>query len=187
MCGIAGEFRFDGATPERAMLERMGEKLARRGPDAHGYWADGPCAFVHRRLAIIDLSERSAQPMVDAEAQLALVFNGTIYNYPELRTALQGLGHQFRSDGDTEIILRAYAEWGEDCVERLHGAFAFAIWDGSRQQLFLARDRIGIKPLYVARTNDGVAFASELGALTQAPGFDQVDQMRVFRFDVVVG
>ena len=172
MCGIAGEFRFDGATPERAMLERMGEKLARRGPDAHGYWSEGPCAFVHRRLAIIDLSERSAQPMVDAEARLALVFNGTIYNYPELRTALQALGHQFRSDGDTEVILRAYAEWGEDCVERLHGAFAFAIWDGSRRQLFLARDRIGIKPLYYALDARSIRFASTPQALLASGGID---------------
>ncbi|HEY5764148.1 MAG TPA: N-acetylglutaminylglutamine amidotransferase, partial [Rhodocyclaceae bacterium] len=172
MCGIAGELRFDGAAPERAVLECMGERLARRGPDAHGYWAKDTVAFIHRRLAIIDLSERSAQPMVDEAAQLALVFNGTIYNYPELRTALQGLGHDFRSDGDTEVILRAYAEWGEACVERLHGAFAFAIWDGGRQQLFLARDRIGIKPLYYALDAQSLRFASSPQALLAGGGID---------------
>ena len=126
MCGIAGELRFDGAAPEPATLKRMVARLARRGPDGEGLHCDGPAALGHRRLAIIDLTERSRQPMVDASAGLALVFNGTIYNYPQLRAELIGKGHTFHSDGDTEVILRAYAEWGEDCVARLHGAFAFA-------------------------------------------------------------
>ena len=168
MCGIAGELRFDGTRPERDTIERMKEKLARRGPDGEGYWSDGPAAFGHRRLAIIDLSERSAQPMV-ADG-LALVFNGTIYNYPELRHELHQRGHAFFSDGDTEVILRAYVEWGEACVERLHGMFAFAIWDG--KQLFLARDRLGIKPLYFARTETYFRFASNPQALLAAGGVD---------------
>ncbi len=171
MCGIAGELRFDGERPDLAVIERMNMQLARRGPDGAGTWQDGPVAFGHRRLAIIDLSERSRQPMVDAAAGgmgLALVFNGTIYNYPELRTVLHGLGHAFFSDGDTEVILRAYAEWGEACVERLHGAFAFALWDGAKQRLFLARDRLGIKPLYFARTDKFFRFASNMQALLAA-------------------
>jgi asparagine synthase (glutamine-hydrolysing) len=172
MCGIAGELRFDGVRPDMAAIERMNAALARRGPDGAGTWSEGPVAFGHRRLAIIDLSERSRQPMVDAELGLVLVFNGTIYNYPELRTVLHGRGHQFFSDGDTEVILRAYAEWGEACVERLHGAFAFAIWDGRRQQLFLARDRLGIKPLYFAHVAGGFRFASNPQALLAAGEID---------------
>ena len=129
MCGIAGEFRFDNTAPDAAAIERMLAKLARRGPDAEGQHTEGPVRLGHRRLAIIDLSPRSRQPMVDAATGTALVFNGTIYNYPDLRTELIDLGHLFHSDGDTEVILRAYLQWGEACVERLHGMFAFAIWD----------------------------------------------------------
>jgi asparagine synthase (glutamine-hydrolysing) len=146
MCGIAGEFRFDDQAPDAETMARMLAKLARRGPDAEGQHADGPMRLGHRRLAIIDLAARSQQPMVDAATGTALVFNGTIYNYPELRAELIALGHVFHSDGDTEVILRAYLAWGEACVERLHGMFAFAIWN--RGTLFLARDRLGIKPLY---------------------------------------
>jgi asparagine synthase (glutamine-hydrolysing) len=165
MCGIAGEFRFDGRAPERARLEKMVAKLARRGPDGEGLHLAGPVALGHRRLAIIDLSERSRQPMLDAELGLALVFNGTIYNYPQLRAELIGKGHSFQSDGDTEVILRAYAEWGEHCVERLHGAFAFALWDVRSQSLLLARDRLGIKPLYITQNASSIRFASTPQAL----------------------
>ncbi|MBA3033898.1 MAG: N-acetylglutaminylglutamine amidotransferase [Gammaproteobacteria bacterium] len=172
MCGIAGELRFDGAPPDRAAVERMSARLARRGPDADGYWQAGAVAFAHRRLAIIDLTDHSRQPMVDADTGLALVFNGTIYNYPELRTTLIDLGHAFHSDGDTEVVLRAYAQWGEACVDRLHGMFAFAIWDSKRQQLFLARDRLGIKPLYFARSEKFFRFASNPQALLAAGGVD---------------
>lgn len=172
MCGIAGELRFDGQAPARATLECMAARLARRGPDGAGFWSEGPLAFGHRRLAIIDLSERSAQPMVDGAAGLALVFNGTIYNYPELRAILHARGHPFFSDGDTEVILRAYAEWGEACVERLFGMFAFALWDSRAQTLFLARDRIGIKPLYFAHTEGFFRFASNTQALLAAGGID---------------
>lgn len=172
MCGIAGELRFDGAPPSREALERMNARLARRGPDGEGFWSAGPVAFAHRRLAIIDLTERSHQPMVDAATGLALVFNGTIYNYPELRHELIARGHGFFSDGDTEVVLRAYAEWGERCVEHLSGMFAFALWDMNRQQLFLARDRIGIKPLYFARSAKFFRFASNTQALLAAGGID---------------
>jgi asparagine synthase (glutamine-hydrolysing) len=172
MCGIAGEFRFDGAAPDPAALKRMVAKLARRGPDGEGLHCDGPAALGHRRLAIIDLSERSRQPMLDAASGLALVFNGTIYNYPQLRAELIGKGHAFHSDGDTEVILRAYAEWGEDCVARLHGAFAFAIWDRPAGSLLLARDRLGIKPLYYSLDGRCLRFASTTQALLAAGGVD---------------
>jgi asparagine synthase (glutamine-hydrolysing) len=124
----------------------------------------------HRRLAIIDLSPRSKQPMLDAASGTALVFNGTIYNYPELRAELIGRGHVFHSDGDTEVILRAYLQWGEACVERLHGMFAFAIWN--RETLFLARDRLGIKPLYYSENLGCFRFASTPQALQAAGGVD---------------
>ncbi|MCX7946077.1 MAG: N-acetylglutaminylglutamine amidotransferase [Hydrogenophilus sp.] len=172
MCGIAGELRLDETPCARTTLERMVPALARRGPDGEGLWLSGPVGLAHRRLAIIDLSVRSAQPMVDERLALALVFNGTIYNYPELRAQLAALGHRFVSDGDTEVILRAYAEWGESCVERLHGMFAFAIWDGRRRALFLARDRLGIKPLYFARTDRFFRFASNSQALLSAGEID---------------
>lgn len=170
MCGIAGEFRFDNTAPDAAAMARMLEKLARRGPDAEGQHADGPLRMGHRRLAIIDLSARSGQPMVDAATGTALVFNGTIYNYPELRAELIGRGHAFHSDGDTEVILRAWLEWGERCVERLHGMFALAIWN--RETLFLARDRLGIKPLYYTENLGRFRFASTPQALIAAGGVD---------------
>ena len=172
MCGICGELRFDGQAPDQGVLHTMTQLLARRGPDGSGQYMSGPVALGHRRLAVIDLSERAAQPMLDEANGLALVFNGTIYNYPELRKTLQLKGHEFRSSGDTEVILKAYAEWGEDCPEHLLGVFAFAIWDSRRQQLFLARDRFGIKPLYYTTTRNGFRFASTSQALLAGGGVD---------------
>jgi len=165
MCGICGELRFDGQAPLRETLEAMTGRLARRGPDASGFYSAGPLALGHRRLAVIDLSERSNQPMVDEMLGLVLVFNGTIYNYPELREQLIAKGYQFFSEGDSEVILKAYAEWGEDCPVHLHGMFAFAIWDTARQSLFLARDRFGIKPLYYSFDSACLRFASTSQAL----------------------
>ena len=165
MCGICGELRFDGQAPLRETLEAMTGRLARRGPDASGFYSAGPLALGHRRLAVIDLSERSNQPMVDETLGLVLVFNGTIYNYPELREQLIAKGYQFFSEGDSEVILKAYAEWGEDCPKHLHGMFAFAIWDTARQSLFLARDRFGIKPLYYSFGSACLRFASTSQAL----------------------
>ncbi|MDA1107115.1 MAG: N-acetylglutaminylglutamine amidotransferase [Proteobacteria bacterium] len=172
MCGISGELRFDGSAPARATLTRMTQRLARRGPDDEGLYFDGPLAFGQRRLAVIDLSARSHQPMVDKELHLSIVFNGTIYNYESLRTELQAQGYTFFSGGDTEVILKAYAAWGERCVERLHGMFAFAVWDSKKQMLFLARDRLGIKPLYYAQHNNHFRFASTPQALLAAGEVD---------------
>lgn len=165
MCGIAGELGFGGRLPESAVLQRMLDRLRRRGPDHEGHYREGSVLLGHRRLAIIDLSSAADQPMVDAATGATIVFNGTIYNYPALRNELIGRGHSFRSTGDTEVILKAYAEWGEACVERLIGMFAFAIWDVRAQRLFLARDRLGIKPLYYSETRNGFRFASNVQAL----------------------
>ncbi len=172
MCGISGELRFDGAEPDLALMGQMLKRLARRGPDHEGTWSDGPLLFGHRRLSVIDLSDRSNQPMIDPELRLALVFNGAIYNYRELRQDLQAKGYHFFSGGDTEVILKAYAEWGEQCVEHLIGMFAFAIWNRRERSLFLARDRLGIKPLYFSRNPRSFRFASNSQALLAAPDVD---------------
>ncbi|MCW8934658.1 MAG: N-acetylglutaminylglutamine amidotransferase [Gammaproteobacteria bacterium] len=172
MCGICGEFRFDGSAPDLARTNKMMTRLERRGPDHGGSYSDGPIALGHRRLAIIDLSEHANQPLVDQQLGLALVFNGTIYNFPALRSELQDKGYHFFSSGDSEVILKAYAEWGEACVERLHGMFAFAIWDMRKQRLFLGRDRLGIKPLYFSFNNKRLLFASNAQALLATGDID---------------
>jgi asparagine synthase (glutamine-hydrolysing) len=156
---------------EPDVVARMLPALERRGPDDAGTWHGGRVALGHRRLSIIDLSDRSHQPMVDQE--LSLVFNGAIYNYRELREELRARGHRFVSDGDTEVILKAYREWGPDCPERLHGMFAFAIWDAGRQRLFAARDRFGIKPFYFTADSERFRFASNTRALIAAGGISR--------------
>ncbi|MBK8508855.1 MAG: N-acetylglutaminylglutamine amidotransferase [Candidatus Competibacteraceae bacterium] len=172
MCGIGGELRVDGGQPDPALMARMLRRLARRGPDHEGAWSDGALLLGHRRLSVIDLSDRSNQPMADSELGLTLVFNGAIYNYRELRRELLAKGYRFFSDGDTEVILKAYAEWGERCVERLIGMFAFALWDRRERRLFLARDRLGIKPLYYSRSPTAFRFASNSQALLEAADVD---------------
>lgn len=172
MCGICGELRFDGHSPDMAAISHMSDKLVRRGPDDAGSYQDGPLAFGHRRLSIIDLSAHAHQPMVDAALQLTLVFNGTLYNYRELRTELQALDYHFFSEGDSEVILKSYHAWGGQCVTRFKGMFAFAIWDQRSGQLFLARDRFGIKPLYINQTCQRLRFASSLPALLAGGGVD---------------
>ena len=166
MCGIAGFVNLKGHNPEeeKHRLCQMAHLLAHRGPDEEGFFVDSKIAFGHRRLAIIDLSS-GKQPMVDDEAGLIIVFNGEIYNFLELRRELESLGEKFLTNSDTEVILKAYRVWGLRCLERLFGMFAFAIWDFSKQQLFLARDRLGKKPLYYWYQNHFLAFASELKSL----------------------
>ncbi len=170
MCGICGELRLDGASPDMEALRRINARLARRGPDHEGYYSDGALGFGHRRLAIIDLSSDADQPMIDRELRLTLVFNGTIYNYRELRAELTEMGYTFFSHGDSEVIIKAYHAWGERCVERFFGMFAFAIWDGA--SLFLARDRLGIKPLYHTLNGSRMRFASTPQALLAGGGVD---------------
>jgi asparagine synthase (glutamine-hydrolysing) len=165
MCGICGELRRQ-ESPSVETVARMSERLVRRGPDGTGVFAQRNVAFGHRRLKIIDLSDRAAQPMVDPDLGLAIVFNGAIYNYPELRRELQDQGYRFFSHGDTEVILKAYHAWGDRFVEKLSGMFAFCIWERDSGRAVFARDRLGIKPLYYSESSDGtLRFASTLPAL----------------------
>jgi asparagine synthase (glutamine-hydrolysing) len=157
--------RRDGGRPDVLAVDRMASTMADRGPDGAGIWAQGRVALGHRRLKIIDLSSASSQPMVDAQSGLSGVFNGCIYNYPELRTELEGLGHRFFSRGDTEVILKAYLEWGENFVDHLKGMFAIVLVERDSEKVVLARDRLGIKPLYYTETPDRLRFASTLPAL----------------------
>jgi len=172
MCGICGELKFDGTGASLTAINQMNQKLSQRGPDNEGTYQDGPLAFGHRRLAIIDLTERSNQPMVDERLGLVLVFNGAIYNYKVLRAELQQQGYAFFSDGDSEVIIKAFHAWGASCLARLHGMFAFAIWNVKSKELFLARDRLGIKPLYYHLTTTGIRFASSMQALLAAGDVD---------------
>lgn len=165
MCGIAGEFRFDDRPADLGAIERITQHLTARGPDASGFHSAGPMAMGHRRLKIMDLCEASGQPMIDPTLGLSMVFNGAIYNYPELRAELEGLGYSFFSQGDTEVLLKGYHAWGEALLPRLNGMFAFTIWERDSRQLFIARDRLGIKPLYLSKTADRLRFASSLPAL----------------------
>jgi asparagine synthase (glutamine-hydrolysing) len=171
MCGICGDLRFNGVPAAAQSMRPMLDKLARRGPDDEGVWTQGSVAFGQRRLSIIDLSSAGHQPMLDAE--LSLVFNGCIYNYPELRQQLEGFGHRFQSHSDTEIILKGYRQWGLDCVQHFEGMFAFAIWDASQQTLFACRDRFGIKPFYYTLDDQGLRFASSSQALLASGSVDK--------------
>ncbi len=172
MCGIAGELRFDGQAPDLAALARMNAQQTRRGPDGGGVHAQGSQAWGHRRLKIMDLSESAQQPMFDPALGLGIVFNGAIYNHPELRRELEGKGYSFYSHGDTEVLLKAYHAWGEDFVRRVNGMFAFALWERDSGRVLLGRDRLGIKPLYYAPIEGGLRFASALPALLAAGGVD---------------
>ncbi|MDY7085958.1 MAG: N-acetylglutaminylglutamine amidotransferase [Actinomycetota bacterium] len=172
MCGIAGELRYDGQLADSEAVRRMLPCLESRGPDGEGLWARGPVALGHRRLKIIDLSEAGHQPMADEQLGLSLVFNGCIYNYKQLREELRGHGYTFFSTSDTEVVLKAYHRWGADCVQRFLGMFAFVIVEHGTGTVMLARDRLGIKPLYLAETPGRLRFASTLPALLDAGDVD---------------
>lgn len=168
MCAIAGIVAFDTqAVIDKARLQLMGDVLAHRGPDEEGAYSSGNVGLAHRRLSIIDL-RHGQQPMRDRDTGLWLTYNGEIYNFQALRAELLARGCAFETHSDTEVVLKAYAVFGEDCVERLRGMFAFAIWDAGRKQLFLARDRLGIKPLYYAIHRGELIFASEIKAILAA-------------------
>lgn len=190
MCGIAGELRFDKQAADLAAVERITHHLAPRGPDAWGFHSEGPVALGHRRLKIMDLAEASGQPMIDTALGLSLVFNGAIYNYPELRQELEALGYRFFSGGDTEVLLKGYHAWGEQLLPRLNGMFAFAIWERDKRRLFIARDRLGIKPLYLSQTGKRLRFASSLPALLKGgdidPALDPVALNHYLSFHAVV-
>lgn len=172
MCGIAGEIRFDGRIADAGAVATMMRSQTRRGPDSCGQLMRGRVGLGHQRLKIIDLSHRSAQPMVDAELGLDIVFNGCIYNYRELRDELLALGYRFFSGGDTEVILKAYHAWGTDCVTRFMGMFAFAIHERESGRVVLARDRFGIKPLYYSEAPGRLRFASTLPGIVAAGDVD---------------
>ena len=171
ICGVAGQ-------ADEQLIKNMLARIAHRGPDDEGIYVaetstDERVGLGHRRLSIIDLSPAGHEPMSDASGQVWLTFNGEIYNFKELRPELERLGHRFRSETDAEVIIYAYLEWGRECLTRLNGMFAFAIWDSRDESLLLARDRLGIKPLYYADTPAGFAFASEVKALLAVPGFER--------------
>ncbi len=170
MCGLAGIYHPNRGPVDRALLARMTTVLAHRGPDGEGFHVEPGVGFGHRRLSIVDVAG-GHQPMWNEDETVVIVFNGEIYNFPELWPKLQALGHVFRSDhSDTEAIIHAWESWGPDCLQHLNGQFAFALWDRRQQTLFLARDRLGKKPLYYARQPDGtLVFGSELRALAQVP------------------
>lgn len=189
MCGIAGIFHLETAKPvDPARIRLMTDAMLHRGPDGHGCWTAPGVGLGHLRLSIIDLAG-SAQPMASADEADVLTFNGEIYNFQEVRAELEGLGHAFRTSGDTEVILAAWRQWGVRCLDRLNGMFAFAIFDQRHQRLFMARDRLGVKPLHYASLPDGsVIFASELKgllahpALRRAPDLQAVDDYLAFGY-----
>ncbi len=187
MCGICGIFDRARAPIDRVFLERMTSTLQHRGPDGQGVFVDGAVGLGHRRLSIIDV-EGGAQPIANEYGTVWVVFNGEIYNYIELRDELVALGHTFETRSDTEVIVHAYEQWGTACVNRFNGMFAFAVWDKHKQQLFLARDHLGIKPLYYGVIGKQLLFASEIKALIQHPhcprevDLDSLAELFTFRY-----
>src|SRR5690349_6438334 len=171
MCGIAGIYRFRSARPvEPGEVRTMGACLAHRGPDDEGYFEEGPLGLAHKRLTILDTSRRGRNPMFTRDGQIAIIFNGEVYNFLELRADLEARGETFDTQTDTEVILRLYQREGEAMLAKLNGMFGFAIWDRPAKTLFIARDRLGIKPLYYRLDEDGISFASEIKALLAVSG-----------------
>ncbi|MED4957377.1 asparagine synthase (glutamine-hydrolyzing) [Paenibacillus macerans] len=171
MCGITGFIEWNrDLTKESDLVQTMTSCLEKRGPDAQGTWISGPCAFGHRRLSVMD-PENGAQPMIihEEDAVFTIVYNGEIYNAPELKAELQRRGRKFQTNCDTEVLLQSYIEWGPDCVYRLNGIFAFAVWDSVRQHVFFARDRLGVKPLFYSEVDGTLIFGSEPKAILQHP------------------
>ncbi len=186
MCGIAGVLELDGAPVSPVRLQAMADALAHRGPDGEGVYTDGPLGLANRRLAILDLSPAGHQPMQTADGRFVINYNGEVYNFRELRTELEALGHQFRSRSDTEVVLAAVAHWGAQALDRLNGMFAFAVWDRERRELLLARDRYGVKPLYWVRVGDSFLFGSEVKAFiahgAYRPDMDREALLEYFTF-----
>jgi len=169
MCGIAGKYNFDPGNPiDRERLSAMTTVIAHRGPDADGFYVSDGIGLGHRRLSIIDLATGD-QPLANEDGTIWIVFNGEVYNFAEIRAELEAHGHRFRTHSDTEAIVHAYEQWGDACVDRFRGMFAFAVWDGPKRRLLLVRDRLGVKPLYYCATAAGVTFGSEIKALLEDP------------------
>ncbi|MDQ3248288.1 MAG: asparagine synthase (glutamine-hydrolyzing) [Chloroflexota bacterium] len=186
MCGITGIFNLTGEPVAPVLLRKMTDAIAHRGPDGEGFYTDSFVGLGHRRLAIIDLSPGGHQPMMTSDGQYIIIYNGELYNFQELRLELETLGYHFRSRSDTEVMLYAYAAWGEACVQRFNGMFAFALWDKGRQVLFLARDRFGVKPLYYTHKGNVFLFGSEVKAMLAHPAckasLDQAALVEYFTF-----
>lgn len=171
MCGICGFFNLDGEQAKQSILRKMADAIIHRGPDGEGYYVDRMVALGHRRLSIIDLTDNGKQPMLSKGGNYSIVYNGELYNFRELRAELEKLGYIFHSKCDTEVVLYSYVEWGEKCLDRFNGMFAFVIYDKIRKELFCARDRYGIKPFYYALINHTFLFASEQKAIYEHPLF----------------
>jgi len=171
MCGIAGILNFNNEPVSTKILERMTRAIAHRGPDGEGFFVDGCMGLGHRRLAIIDLSDMGIQPMFTTNKRYSIVYNGEIYNFRELKKELEKIGYTFKSATDTEVILYSYAQWGVECVKYFNGMFSFVIWDSKTKELFVARDRYGIKPLYYSFIGNSFVFGSEQKAIIQHPEF----------------
>jgi len=183
MCGFCGEIRFDQNPINLGALSAMSASMIPRGPDGHGTWQQGPIALAHRRLSIIDLSAHAAQPMTDNALGLTVAFNGCIYNYKELRAELEARGYNFFSHGDTEVVLKSFHAWGDACVQRFHGMFAFAVAERDSGRLTLVRDRLGIKPLHYAQVAGGLRFASTLPALLAGGEIDtEIDPVALHHY-----
>jgi asparagine synthase (glutamine-hydrolysing) len=163
MCGIAGFLNFDKSPADAGQINKMTDAMAHRGPDANAYWVEGGLALGHRRLSIIDLSTAANQPFADNSGRYIMVFNGEMYNYQEVKNQITD--YAFRTTSDTEVLIAAYAKWGADCISRFRGMFAFAIWDKQEKELFIARDRMGVKPLYFHTGGNRFLFASEIRAI----------------------
>src|SRR2546423_6862576 len=183
MCGMAGRFHAAAMAPAPEWAGRADELLRHRGPDGAGRYADRQCELVHRRLALIDLSPRGAQPMTNEDGSVQVVYNGEIYNHADLRTALARRGHVFKSSSDTEVLVHLYEEEGANLVRALRGIFAFAIYDRARRRLLLARDRYGVKPLFYAELDGEWLFASEIKAIAARRGFvPRLDRQACYDF-----
>src|SRR5215471_18860722 len=177
MCGVAGFLNLNCAPASPLILKAMTDAIRHRGPDGEGHFIDGVFGIGHRRLAIIDLSPAAHQPMLTPDGRYILSYNGEVYNFRELRIELEARGHQFRSTGDSEVVLYAIAEWGEEALLRFNGMFALALWDREEQALLLARDRYGIKPLYYSHSRSVFTFGSEIKALLPQPSIGiSIDQ-----------
>jgi len=187
MCGIAGILYFDNRPVEKQLIQRMTNEMAHRGPDAEGFFMDRELAFGHRRLSIIDLSEDANQPFVDESGRYTIIFNGEIYNYAQIKPSLSD--YPFRTHGDTEVILAGYIKWGAKCLTYLRGMYTFAIWDKQDRVLFIARDRLGVKPLYYYKDENQFVFASEIRAIITAEGIqrklDHTAMAEYFRYQSV--
>lgn len=186
MCGIAGIYNYKTLIPidQKTILD-MNNVMFHRGPDDEGFFLDKEIGLAHRRLSIIDLSKEGQQPLCNEDGSIWLTFNGEIYNYVELIPELQEKGHIFKSKTDSEVIIHAYEEWGIDCLQKFNGMFAFAIWDKNKERLFIARDRLGVKPLYYTFNNDGIVFASEIKAILKHPSHKRTPAEKLAIYDYI--